>query len=653
MPVKVSVIVPARQSASDLQVTLASLRAQTLPAEELEILLVGPDQPVSAPLDQAWDAGVATATGEYVLLVEPGATLPREALAKLYELGHRNLADIVIGKQSSPEPVEGASLVHGVRDKVTIHDFPLYEIVSSGQLFRKAFLDEQRLLYGSAARPLAHQIFLLRSYFAAQIVSILGDFACYQAPSRPVVPAADALEYTAGLRELVEVVESRTPPHDLRIAALRRIYRAELLARIPAIQEGNDALLAELQRAATELFPGELTGALPAISRMRSDLLRATRLDALIELGRRADSVDAHATLSDLEWVDGKLELTLSAVLTQGTDAVPLGLLRRGGQYFVDPEFSAGLLDWEDGEVTKELSGFRVDITLRNAETGADWWVPAKLELHVDEGESAGDGTRCAVTFRGKATLDPERVAGKRVLPPGSWDLWVQVRMLGLDRRVRLGASSSDALAAKLLPAALGRPAQVVIPFFTGGGGLSIDVGRHALGLAQALSHAHAIPGPGNGRRLELGLPVVSRRGSGSLPAQVVIRDDGSRATSVMLPARLESAGPRARLIADLGADSPGPLLRLRPGKWQVIGLLDGELGPEVPLGKLEVDQRSRAYLVGGDRIGLVTDLSRRAARAAIARPGLKRLGVRVVDRLPTNWRHRIRAAVQRARAAV
>lgn len=694
MSLKVSVIVPVSEADSFTHDCVQTLLNQTMPREDFEILLVSEDVPTGPDTRASWlDAlershphvrivpvdrattkgdlrtiGFAAARGEYAQVIEPHERPAPTALRRLYHVAQRGRSDIVLGKVASHDRQTLPVGLRRAKETVAVKDHAVWESLTPFALYRTGFLAENGIAEAIGDGPLDGELVTIRAFLSAKLISIVADgVCCYDVPrAGPATPTThtsparlDPARYYLGLRKLVDYVQSHTEPGEVRDAALSRLYRSLVLRdlREPYLlawpEQVRDGLFTQACALADDEAFDSVHSGLPLLERLASSLVRRGRLDDLVELSRRNAGIEASARIEAAAWKNGRLEIALSAELVRTDDAAaptPIGLIRHSGRDFADPAQLAGLADESETEVTKELRRYRAEVLVQHRETGARWSIPAGIELVVEHADADERGTRCRLLFRGTAALDPERMAGRNPLEPGTWDVRLRIDALGLSRETCLIAADPAQVNRELLPAVFGKSARVFIPYLTSDGALVIDADRANATLADALAGREVVPRPGNGRRLDLTLPAVAHPGSGQLDAMVSLRGTDEHSTEVSLPARVVSVGSSVRLVADVGADAPGPVRSVRPGTWQLWGRLDGEHDAEVDLGSVHVDPRSRMYLVGADRIGPVGDWSRRVLAAAARRPRLRRLGRRVLEVLPEQWQRSIRVAVRRGR---
>ncbi|WP_411150797.1 glycosyltransferase family 2 protein [Streptomyces sp. A30] len=668
MRTKVSVIIPVYNPGKYIKPCIDSLLRQTLPADEFEVLFVndGSTDETPAELDalakehphfrvihipnSGWpgkprNIGVGEAAGEYVQFLDQDDYLASDALRRMYDMGHRNGSDIVIGKVAS----NFRGVPHGVfrvdREKCNLQNAPLYDSLTPHKMFRAEFLRENNIAYPEGKRRLEDQLYMMEAYFPAKVVSILGSYTCYyyskrddgnNAGSAKIVPSG----YYGNLREVLDVVVANTEPGEFRDLLLRRFYRVEMLGRLsePSVLKYDAAYLDEMVDAVQPLAKDFMTDGvhdgLGALSRIRSTLLRRDDREGLVRIARFATSIKGAARLEDVAWrPDGKMDVTVSARLVHGENAEPLKLLRRDDRLFLHPEYTEGVLkDGELVDVTDEMDGFKGEMSLRNRETAVEWPCPAEYTSTV---EDLGDGA-CEVVLRGTGQVSPQGAKGRGPVSRGFWDIWVPVRGLGVVRKARLGADRATHVDADCRPALLGSPARPVIPYFTDPhGNLTLDVARRGKKLVPYLEGHPVLRMPGS--RPELRLDVFARPKTAPMKTQLVLSSGDGR--TYTLPAEVRHVAGRAHIAL------PQRPVAVPAGRWNLSAALDGEKNPALALCEVTVDGKGRLRL--GDDLPVVSpevvqpELAKR--RKAALRRRLRAVGGPIVRRLPSSARKKIR----------
>jgi hypothetical protein len=290
-------------------------------------------------------------------------------------------------------------------------------------------------------------------------------------------------------------------------------------------------------------------------------------------------------------------------------------------------------------------------VSIRDRETAIEWSCPAEFKTEIEDLENAdaadaAEGVRCQLVLRGTGRISPRKERGRAALTRGMWDVWVPVRGLGVVRKARLGADRAEHVEDCMVPALLGKPAQLTVPYFTDpGGNLTLDINRRGKQLGAALAKSPVLRMPDGSA--ELRLTAVSAPGTDLARAWLVLRGKGDTGGAVTLPAVLEPVAGQVHLRAEKSARyNKSPYRGLRPGTWQLSARLDGQSGgTELKLGQAVVDLRGRLRLTDElpvmDAATVAETLSK---QRKIARRGVRRrMGGPVMRRLKPNAARKLR----------
>ncbi|MFL6238952.1 MAG: glycosyltransferase [Actinomycetes bacterium] len=681
MAPKITVITPVYNPGRFIERCINSLLAQTMPAGDFEVLFVddGSTDATPARLDalarehkhvrvihqenSGWpgkprNVGMDEALGDYVQFLDQDDELGPEALERMYAIAARNDADIVLGKVTSDFRGVPHFVFRRTVERCTAQDAPLMESVTPHKMFRRAFLDEHRFRYPEGKRRLEDQLFMAQTYLAAKSVSIVGDYPCYFYKKRADGKNAGSVRidppgYYGNLREVVDAVVSATEPGEFRNQQLRRFYRVEMLGRIsePSMPTYADdyrrSLYAEVRKIALECFPDEVPDGLPSVPRVRSVLLREDRMDDLVEMAKRCKSIGARTTLESLEWRAGRLMATLSAELIHG-DGDPVVVVERAGRYFLDPRIVGGAVGDEWTDATDDLADAQVEAFVRERESAIEWFLPGDLPLTLER-SGAGGGDRRRLLFRGSVEIDPMTLHGGRPLPKGAWDVTLRVKALGLGKRVRVGAERAPTADRGALPALLGDPARLVLPYWTDEfGNLTVDLDERNKSWAKAV----ASRGVGKARvqdgRLSATLPVVTHGTPASASVQIVLDQEGP-GSACWLPGRVEAQGDQVQLVSDITSDVPGPVGLLRSGEYRLsMKTADPRRAAEV-VGTVEVvEGRAADAVAHRPPRRQPGEVMRDAVGTGVRHPTVMRLARRTLAALPPDKAQRMRATAER-----
>ncbi|MET8075395.1 glycosyltransferase family 2 protein [Streptomyces sp. NPDC005303] len=576
---KVSVVVPLHNTGKYVDECAPSLLGQSLPADEYEVIYVDDGSTDDTPArveklaalhpnvqlrtrpNSGWpgaprNLGMRHAKGEYIQFVDHDDRLGPEALERLYEHARRNDADVVLGKMSSTM-VRPRRLFRHTVDACTIENDELMQSMSPHKMFRRAFVEEHGLRFREGPWILEDLAFVSAAYLRAERIAVLADYPCYYWMKRDDGGNNTRHRFDprhgfwSNCRTVVRQIKDGTPPSDdvnaLRNRLLHRLYHVEILsrAREPEILREAPAQQRErfeaARRLASEEFPSAVREGLPAVSRLRAELLGRGDFDGAVALAERVREVRARSAVTGLRWEDGRLAADVTLDLLRG-DGEPLVLVERDGKRLLDPGLLAGVPGTRDGwEVSDPFRLAYAELVVKDRDR-EDWWYPeGDLELRL---ESHGEG-RSRLVASGRLLLDPERLAGGRPLERGVHDVWAYVQLLGVERMVRLTGDGVPGAPATG-PALTG--GRLALPYWTGSGQLALDVDQRLRGLGPDTAGA-AAANSGRGER-SLPLPYVAATAAGgrarlrvtvsalTVDAELVPGEGGTTAV-LRLPARL------------------------------------------------------------------------------------------------------------------
>ncbi|MFJ9028397.1 glycosyltransferase family 2 protein [Streptomyces sp. NPDC102274] len=532
MAVKVTVVVPTYNSGIHIEPLVGSLLGQTLPSDEFEVLFVDDGSTDGTPErlaalaaehhhfrmeripNSGWpgkprNIGVERANGHYVQFADHDDRLAPEALERLYAMAARNDSDIVIGKVASNFRSRGVpyGLMTRTRENCTVRNAPLIDSLTPHKMFRTAFLREHGIAHPEGPWILEDQLFMVRAYLKASVVSVLGDYVCYAYWAREDAEnagtaAMDPRRYYGNLREVMGTVVAGTEPGPERDRLLRRFYRVEMLHRLGEPPRGllvdppfGDDPFEVVRELAEEFMTDGVHTGLAAVQRTRSALLRENRPAELTEFTRRQTDLSARCAVERVGWSRDRFKASFTARFAGepgpdgAHDGAGLLLARRGDRYFLAPSLTDGVLS-EPVDVTDELKSFKADVLLRHAQT-AHVWLPERETSLVLAEEPAPDGPDGAApegtvlvrpVVRGTVAIDPLRAAGGGPLAEGVWEVQIRLMGAGFDRYTRLGGSTA--------------PGEVALPAPEILGGHEITGALTGQGMTLSVRATDAVPGP-------------------------------------------------------------------------------------------------------------------------------------------------------------
>ena len=460
MSLRVSVIVPVYNPGRSINRCIRSILGQSLPPDAYEAIFVddGSTDETPARLDalaaedprvrvihqenSGWpgkprNVGVAAARGDYVFFLDQDDTLGPEALERMVAMADRNGSDIVIGKMVGHGRSVPTRLFIKTRDRATLADTPLIDSLTPHKLFRRAFLEEHGVRFPEGRRRLEDHVFVVKAYFLARVISVLSDYPCYyhyrrQDGSNAGLQRVDPVGYYGNLREVLGIVEAHTEPGPFRDSLLQRFARTELLGRLTGRtfvslpEDYRDVLFTQICSVIEDHIPESVDARLAPNYRTQMALVRARRLDLLLELARAGVAVKARTDLQRLERVRrGGLRLRFDAGLAVSDSA--LAFERSGDDVLLPvPDGANGIVPPEARVLPRPLRGVS-KVVLRRRKDSTELALPVSVEERV---VANADG-KAAVTFAVESAIEPSIFTAAAPVPLGKWDFVVRLELGG------------------------------------------------------------------------------------------------------------------------------------------------------------------------------------------------------------------------------
>jgi glycosyltransferase involved in cell wall biosynthesis len=679
---KVSVVVPVYNPGRFIERCIQSILGQTMPKDEFETIFVddGSTDGTASRLDELASSssnvsvvhippsggpgrprnvGLDRARGEYIQFLDADDELAPSALQRLHATARQNRSDIVIGKFASASVPRRQDLFRRSWSACTLADNPALVDSSFGptKLFRNGFLREHAISFPESWRQMEDQYFTLKAYLAARVISVLADEPCYFFNRRAAgenisLESIDPQLHVAHLGEILDLVAVKTAPGPLRARLFRRFYQTEIVARLSALRflasdrTYQARFFGALRDLAVRRFADTAELELAALTRVRSDLLRDDRLDLFLNVVRRSDRLEAQAQLHGARWRAGVLVVAFRARLSDG-DGRPFELVEERGRWMLDSLITGQIAAVD---VTDEIPAIRAQGSIRDEPTMLEWQLPTWASVELVEQQEGKDGARRAIpTLVGTIEVDPQHVGpGRRALGAGRWELVVRWSGLGMLRTgaLRIASAETTAVLHQAEPALLGDPPRYVVAGVDDRGALVLDVDPPSLGLAAALA-GRAATVRRDGRHVEALLPMVSGPGAGRATASLSLVNLVNAEGGTTFPARLVARQGNVILVA-----SPGAGRLPAPGAYSLTARLDGDPGPELPLGRALLTAEGLIKLDAVDRLTSLQRLSQAASwTTSVAFERVTSLAWALAVRLPSPVRRDLLKAYQRVRS--
>jgi poly(ribitol-phosphate) beta-N-acetylglucosaminyltransferase len=680
MPPLVSVVVPVHDPGPYIEPCIRSIVRQTLPRDRFEVIFVDDGStdgtaerlrrlaqeqphvrsihiPASGGPGRPRNVGLEAARGAYVQFLDADDELAPTALERLVRFARGNHSDVVLGKFASETMARRQDLFERNRGATTLSATPQLAEASLGptKLFRAALLREHEITFPEGWRQMEDQLFTLRAYLAARVISILGDEPAYFFNKREdehhiSAELVDPGTHADHLRQILEEVDARVADPEVRRRLYTRFYRTEMLARLAgtqflAAEPGYRAdLFAALRELALERVAGEAVEGLGALARIRSRLLLEGQQDAIVELARRTEAFSVEAVVERASWANGRLGIGFRAVLSRGDAGGPLTLRLQDGRTVLDAAVAEDLVGPAD--VTDELGAIRLQTSVVDRDTQLEWIVPGggALAGRSRSREETHGAARPAVLV-GLVEVDPQRVGpGERRLDDGSWAIRIRWSGLGITTTgaLRVGRRS-DLDRPPIPPALLGRPLRWVVPRADAERQLHLAIGGPERLPAQIDATGRRLVR--DGARVAIALPIATDRIGTLGPGRLELANEEG---TYELPASIQGAlGGLTLSVADVRSAGPVP-----PGRYELTAHLGGAEAPGLAVGAKHVRPDGRLAIVGLRRLSTPARLLAWAEWSARAgwRAGRSR-ALASYRRLPQSTKEAIRARYGRARS--
>ena len=587
---KVSVVIPVYNPGVYIEPLIESLAAQTMPQEDFEAIFVDDGSTDETPARLArlaadrsnvrvitqenshWpgrprNVGTAAAFGDFVYYCDHDDWLGVRALERLHAMALHSGADIVIGKMAGHRRGVPRALFRETVERAFEPDVPLAEALTPHKLFRRDFLNQNRLRFPEGRRRLEDHVFVVRALVLASVVSVVADEVCYHHSRRGDTGNAaysyvSPTDYFGYVREQLDILDELDATTSLRKAVLTRTLRMEMLQRLEGQRmldyraDYRTELLGEIRKLLLERYPVDAELLLSPRQRPLVAAARVGNVDALMRIAQWQARVRVEARLEGIDWRGEALRLTCSVRLSDPDGALV-------------SERPDGMVLASYPEVLADLASVRLEGYARTRDRSHEVRLPVTSHVLVDQ-----EG---ALVVTGYADFAVATAPSGAPLAGGIWDISVWVEALGWFREIRLGARRTEAATVGCRPALIGRPGRLVMPYWTKPrSALSVHLDARPAAVGKALLGSDVRTQHERGRRspLAIGLPLHV---TDTHAVSVRLSPPDRRRPSRYLPARLEPA-------------ERGSLLVLRRPAWSGWGprglaLLLPETDRAVPFG--------------------------------------------------------------------
>ncbi|GAA1710395.1 glycosyltransferase [Isoptericola hypogeus] len=585
--VRVSIVIPTYCSGPRLDETLASVDAQTLPAEQIEVVLVDDGSPDGTPgrLEElartrprtralhlehsGWpsrprNVGLEAARGDYVVFMDHDDELYPRGLEAAVAMADRTGADVVTGKETRTDQAKWALEVFTANvDDAGLRDDDVHALrpTNPHKLFRRSFLLEHDVRFPEGRRVMWEDVFFSIDLAAAgPRTAILADVPFYHWVRHGQTASStyqdDFSEWWRWLDAIFEAVDERlergSRDHDLM---QWHQYRNRMLpglgARLLDLPDAERAPILERAAGMFRRVDPAVDARLPRHLAARAALARAGEWDLLRDLLAVDAGIVGKAAASDVRWdAEGRLVVAFTTTWTAEGDTLAL---RRDGDRIlrVLPDHLADRLDADLLDVTDDVAAATTTVAVRSRDDGVTWEVPTEQRVEV-----SGDDD-VVVRLHGTARIDRATAALGHPLDGQVWDLSARAELFGVlnHRALHSAAPARVALV----------DGEARVAYKNDSRALSLDLGqtkRTVLGSAKvrpaAATTQHNRRGPDAYR---LPLHHVAVAGSTRITGGVTLQPVEQQ------PATIVADGDGARIEGTLDA---------QPGDYRIIGSFGG-----------------------------------------------------------------------------
>ena len=318
-PPAISVIISTYNSGPLLGHAMDALKAQTLPAHLIEILVVDDgstddtwpylrelegqrtnikifQQPNTGGPSAGRNRALADATGEYVFFHDADDYLGPDALRRLLDLAKQQDSDIVVGQiswigRSDAEPTLSKTVLDA-----DILDDGVWRSLTPHKLIRRSLIEDRGLRFCGDMVQGEDQVFMASCLFAARKISILGDKDLYH--RRMLADGSNLSRQRQTLANkrlttsrMVGIVIANTTPGPRRDRMLRRVFVRTLPPALnrPFMTAGPAERKEFFEVMRAEVFPylpHSVLGELGDQQRLRMLTAKAGSAEDLVELNR-------------------------------------------------------------------------------------------------------------------------------------------------------------------------------------------------------------------------------------------------------------------------------------------------------------------------------------------------------------------------------
>ncbi|MER5447335.1 glycosyltransferase family 2 protein [Streptomyces sp. NPDC002766] len=253
----VTVVIGAYEAMPYLVECLASVEAQTIDPERIEVIAVDDGSTdgtgeclqefadrVSMPVtvirqDNSGgpsgprNVGLSKAAGRYVFFLDADDRLGPEALERMVDMADRNGTDVVLGRveginRKPPQSMWGKTL-----ERTDVFSSNIKFTLSAQKLFRRELLERHGMRFDESLWTGEDALFTMEAYLRADGVSVIADHTCYYLVGRDdgkhVTKSGGYTLRFDSARALMNLIADMVPPGERRDSLMHRPFVVTLL----------------------------------------------------------------------------------------------------------------------------------------------------------------------------------------------------------------------------------------------------------------------------------------------------------------------------------------------------------------------------------------------------------------------------------------
>ncbi|GAA2248007.1 hypothetical protein GCM10010415_02860 [Streptomyces atrovirens] len=315
----VTVVIGAYEAMPYLVECLASVEAQTIDPERIEVVAVDDGSTdgtgecleefaARAPMHVTVlrqensggpsgprNVGLGKATGRYVFFLDADDRLGPEALERMVSMADRAGTDVVLGRiegvdRGAPKSMWGKTL-----ERTDVYSSNIKFTLSAQKLFRRALLDRHGMRFDESLFTGEDALFTMEAYLRADGVSVIADYTCYYLVGRDdgkhVTRSGGYTLRFDSARALMNLIADLVPEGPRRDLLMVRPFTVTLLPQFgPRFLKDTDDVRRRKLELARPLMDVHWTEGVARLlkveERLRLHLVAGQRLELLMDVLR-------------------------------------------------------------------------------------------------------------------------------------------------------------------------------------------------------------------------------------------------------------------------------------------------------------------------------------------------------------------------------